>query len=452
MLTRDPCLVHVLRTQTKHFAKEIAYFLGVPTDKVILDPPAVKGTVGLLQLDTSLESEKEMRQAPVLALQHCSAPGVKAAEERLRLQLLENHNASIAAASSPMTYSVATPNTTNSTNFTATSQRISLVMKLSNINYDLLAQSWALVSSFTTTAKTTIAMAAGMTSGDIDVSLYPGSVVVEAKITPPPGMAQMNVVNALNGTVCNQTAQTMNTFAGLDQAKTGTIECEVLSLDLEDPPFPPDETNRAWIAFWSVVIEEPFAEEGAWRLLNLVNTPMTEIAKLLPMTVARVPGLKYRAMQEPNLANETRLPPPIDRAVGFSLPNPYREEAAMEAQRRAQREKEDEQMRQENADRAKAQSAVINGQQAAKMIKQADTKFISAARAHALTIRGGDTAMKPPDIVPYEVLPDPSDPEDLESPYPWQDQNPPPRISMVQAPQQNSQQLRGGQHGVSRHA
>merc|ERR1740130_1645557 len=87
MLTRDPCLVHLLREMTPQFRTKIAALLGVPEDKVILDPPPVKGTVGLLQLDTKLNSEKEFRQVPVLGVRQCNP--VSQVEMMKRLSLLD---------------------------------------------------------------------------------------------------------------------------------------------------------------------------------------------------------------------------------------------------------------------------------------------------------------------------------------------------------------------------
>ena len=48
--------------------------------------------------------------------------------------------------------------------------------------------------------------------------------------------------------------------------------------------------------------------------------------------------MQYRGLQTPNLAlqdaNETRLPPPEDKAVGFAIPDPYDEEARIKAEKK----------------------------------------------------------------------------------------------------------------------
>merc|ERR1740138_343553 len=99
-MTRDPCLVQLLRDMTPQFKEEISFLLGLPADKVILDPPAVKGTVGLLQLDSSVHSESEDRQTPVVALQHCSL--TERSELQQRLALLSVSGPSPAPAPAPL--------------------------------------------------------------------------------------------------------------------------------------------------------------------------------------------------------------------------------------------------------------------------------------------------------------------------------------------------------------
>merc|ERR1719164_9028 len=72
--------------------------------------------------------------------------------------------------------------------------------------------------------------------------------------------------------------------------------------------------------------------------MNQINYPGTPLSDLLPMTLARLPGLQYRAIKEPQAyiehAKETRIPPPDDKAVQMAIANPYREKARLNNEKR----------------------------------------------------------------------------------------------------------------------
>jgi hypothetical protein len=455
MLSRDPCLVHLLREMTGEFKKKISFLLGVPEKKVIINPPAVQGTVGLLQLDSTVSTETEAQQVPVLAVQHCSLIDLAATRQNLALLDMSSTAApapAIPLAAAPggaMVYTVALPNgTSNGTN--VTEQRVNIVMKLDHLDYELLSASWALVSSFTSVAKAAIAEAAHVPADAVKMSIFPGSTVIEASITPSNGTVAAAVVAFLNGTLCNATVDRLNTMTALQKVMTGDIiDCSVMSIEVQDGPFAPEESNRAWIATWSITVLPPFAQDGAWRLLNMVNEPGSQLSKLLPMTLARIPGMQYRGLQTPNLAlqdaNETRLPPPEDKAVGFAIPDPYDEEARIEAEKkRMKREKAATALRikaKSDMEQMQANDALQQAQRGTVVIKNAAAQFTKAAYVHASAIRAAN-ASRGPDIVPFEALEN----EHLasESPYPWRDQNPPAKfmLSMAQEPppQQNLRQ------------
>jgi hypothetical protein len=532
MLTRDPCLVQLLREATSHFQKELSSCLGMPDSRVVLDPPPVQGTVGFIQLDTTLNSEAESQQVPVLGVRQCNpadlaerlqhlslvsldsettsevdtepvdavpapapgpAPGpspllpsivttlLKAISAGstvlevasttgfeigreviidqgtpneefntiagfgsmiLKAPLLRDHGAGATITqtdTAPLpVFSVVnntnmTANGTNSTNATAnatTPQRVHLAIKLFNLDYDLLTASWPLVSSFTTVIKLAIGSTGHVPRSAIQMAIYPGSVVVEAKILPPPGTAATAVEAFLNGTICDAATTRLNTLVSLEKAKLGQLDCNQLELYLEDPPFEAQESNRPWIAFWNVVFPPPFPQEGAWRLLQQVNEPGTCASKLLPMTLARIPGMKYRGVEDPNEAikdsKEVRLPPPEDKAVGFKLPNPYDEEEElkwnMKVMAREQAAHEKKVLAKKEMELAISAAAAQQSDELKERIKASKEQFTKAARAHADAIRA-ETGKKAPDIVPYDVISD--DPcHSVESPYPWRDQYP----------------------------
>jgi len=158
-------------------------------------------------------------------------------------------------------------------------RRVNLVMKLNNVDYDLLAETLPLVSSFTSVMKAAIAGAGHIPATAVKLALYPGSLVVEAQISPPQGTAPEAVVAFLNGSICNSTVDhltnasaTSPTLKSVIIGNTSDLNCTVTSLAIEDPPFP-EESNRPWIALWSITILPPFSQDAAWRLLQMVNEP-----------------------------------------------------------------------------------------------------------------------------------------------------------------------------------
>jgi hypothetical protein len=469
MLTRDPCLVRLLREMTPDFKKRIASLIGVPEDKLIVDPPPLAGTVGLLQLDSTVDSEEALHQIPVLGMQQCNLAEI--GDIVTGLSLLDVSRVAAAAPATardtaepspspfaepaPSPQPVASPVPSPQPAPEAASptpsdvpplQRVSLSMKLTNIDYDLFAANWSVVSLFTRNVKDALGLAGHVPATAVQLSVFPGSLVVEAKVTPPPGTALAAVEVFLNDSACSATLEKLSTMTSLQNATIGPLDCLVLDLKTEDSPFPVKESNRAWIAFWSITIDEPFSQEGAWRLLQSINEPGTELSKLLPATLARIPGMKYRALEEPNMAingsKEVRLPPPEDKAVGIKMPDPYLQEVSPKVDVGARSMEEiaaerlaiaEEKAKQETL---KSQGSLSDSKLTEHLIKQAKDQFTLAARVHEEAVVGDpDEASSAPDIVPYDVLGDEDEPGDpCESPYPWRDQDPSPSylISLLQ--------------------
>mmetsp|Transcript_51032 Transcript_51032/g.79726 ORF Transcript_51032/g.79726 Transcript_51032/m.79726 type:complete len:717 (+) Transcript_51032:116-2266(+) len=451
MLTRDPCLVKLLRLYTSWFRQHLASVLQVPQDKLLLDPPPVEGTVGLLQLDSSLSSQEaadsseKVGQVPVLAVHECSGAELHERMQQLHLDLgllSERQPPNYVVVGNftgamPLNYSVLPPNpnasnvsnATNATTYPVTPQRVFLAMNLTNIDYDKFAESWSLIGAFDTIVKGAIGASGHVPSDAIKMALYPGSIGVEATITPPPNTAPAAILAFLNDTVCPETVGRLNAMVALSGVTTGGINCSQLELKLIDPPFPPEEKNRAWIAFWNVVILPPYAEEGSWRLLNEANDPKSEITKLFPLTLARVPGMKYRAIKDDNAANETRLPPPLDKALRFKLPNPINEEAALQAE--IERMKNEEEKAdfiikdKQAAERMQIQRILEATEVTKRKIDEEAATVVRAAKAHVAALFNSSGA-EAPVIVPWGVLTDRS--PDATSPYPWQRQIPPPQV------------------------
>jgi len=351
MLTRDPCLVELLQTQTSYFQKSLAFYLAVPEDKLLINPPPVRGTVGLLQLSHSVQTRSTRDpNTPVLAIQHCGRAEVSELAERLHSSaLLQASTSSLdaaiqadstAAAASPAPSLAPSPAIFEVAGSGSADKVVLVSMELSNINYDRVASNWTLVSEVSAAIKKAIASAGHVPPGRVKVSLLPGSLVVEAEVEPPAGTEADAVLAFLEGSACKEAALEANKLQFPEGRTGGPIGCSVLKLAAEARRVTDEETNRPWVAFWSVVILQPFSEDAAWNLLNLVNTDTTEVSKLLPLTLARVPGLSYQSIREPNAANETRLPPPEDKAVGFALPTSREDQLAMKLKAKRQAEAE----------------------------------------------------------------------------------------------------------------
>merc|ERR1719387_2446722 len=122
---------------------------------------------------------------------------------------------------------------------------------------------------------------------------------------------------------------------------------------------------------------------------------MTCMAKLLPQTLARIPGLEYRGIQEPNAAlreaHEVRLAPPDDKSVGFSLPNPYDKEEEMKwtlKRMAAEKEAHDKMVKDKQEMEIKmAKQSMEDADNLKVMLKRSDAQFRKAARVHAEAIR-----------------------------------------------------------------
>jgi len=443
MLTRDPCLAELLIEHTQLFRDKIAELLDLPEDKIIINPPPVKGTIGLLQLESVTHRSKDV---PILGVRHCDAevPSLLSSLQRRNVPPMYPVLANSTNATPPI-FTVAPVNMSNGTNGTSlpfTDDAVSLTVRLGGLDYDHLAASMAQVSSFTLAIKTIIAEAGSNFSGtnitqsgniapqDVEIALYPGSVVVDALIRPS-GIAPAAIIAALGANLCNEMHAQVDGIAsewkslGLESVQTGeNITCTILKLEL-DVKDQGHESNRAWIAFWSIIVLPPYSVPATQRLLEEVDTPLSDLAKILPLTVARVPGLDYRSMQEePNAAQETRLPPPLEKAVGFALPDPEDEEEALKDEesrlRREIKKSGDAIQAKKMLETSLANDAFNSGEKVSSMINQVKTQAKSAALEHARILRSGKEG---PSIVPYQDIAVHAElEEDPDSPYPWFDQ------------------------------
>lgn len=87
-------------------------------------------------------------------------------------------------------------------------------------------------------------------------------------------------------------------------------------------PAAPEEANRPWIAWWSVIVQPPNrtfdAEAAAEKLRLFVNARGTWVTKMLPATLARVPGLPFPGFQDRGtVPGERKIPPPEDKSVAL---------------------------------------------------------------------------------------------------------------------------------------
>jgi len=354
--------------------------------------------------------------------------------------------ASVAApAPSPMPVFALT-NSTNGTNATEPptfTKHLSMALKLDNLDYDLLASSWPLVSAFTASVKKAIGLTADVPESNAKIALYPGSVVIEAKIKPPNATVDpAAVASLLDGNICSEVIAQLNPLVTMTGLVKGSFNCTQLDLEQEDPlvtPFVDNQTNRPWIAFWSIVLAPPTtkAQDDAWRFVQKMDEPGSCLSHLLPQTLARIPGLLYRGLQQPNAAiNSTqvvRLPPPNEKALGpLKTPNPY-DRKAEEAwnKKRVEQEAEAAETKaktQEAVDLSMSLSAAKEANETQAVMKDTEAVIIRAAKLHAEAARP-TSAKRGPDIIPFDV--DECDHElgaangGSASPYPRMDQSPP---------------------------
>jgi len=108
------------------------------------------------------------------------------------------------------------------------------------------------------------------------------------------------------------------------------------------PTTPSPEVNRPWIAWWSIGIFPPRDKAAAMQLISAIDTPHGPLDSLLPLTLARVPGLAYPSFARSRL-QAVELPAPRNVALHLGpVPGGDRHndlaKAALDLQAKAQAE------------------------------------------------------------------------------------------------------------------
>lgn len=459
MLSRDPCLIEQIVENAPMYGSRIAQMLGLAAGSVKLIPPAVKGTVGLIQVGAESETMS------VLAVRHCDkTPHTMALVVAAPVAAKKTTATKVAAAKAVPAKAVAAkavpaktvaktaapakavPAKTTATKVVAKVPTktvaksvpaktvaaakpagskpvavpdVMLPMKCSNVKYDSMMSYPKWTKRLTGIMQHGLALTGEqILASNVQLVFYPGaagSMDVEAKVSLPLGANAAKVAGELKGAVATKlVAMLKQEKAALAAFSTGDITCvagtpKVLAAGT------PVQQNRAWISFFSIVVEPPNAKTGAMKFVEMVNTPGSQLARLLPGAMAFVPGMQDRSIGATNGAIETRLPPPMPSAFTFGMPS----DASMQADlKEQQRRMKMETHLQKNKlatryvwEARNANKALKEGMMTKAAIKKADAGFLNAARAHASALIP-KSAIKMPEIVP------PPEDDTAESPYP----------------------------------
>jgi len=463
MLSRDPCLIEQIVENAPMYSKRIAQMLGLKAGSVMLIPPAVKGTVGLIQVGAETETMS------VLAVRHCNKkphtmalvvapPPAKKTTAKVVAKAVPAKVVAKAVAKAVPAKAAATkaapakavPAKTTATKVVAKaatkavakvvpatkavakavakvagakpasgpSPDVMLPMKCSNVFYDSMMSNPKWTKRLTGIMKQGLALTGEkILASNVQLVFYPGvgSMDVEAKVSLPPGANAAKIAGELKGAVASKlVAMLKQEKAALAAFSHGEISC-VAGTPSVVAAGKPVQQNRAWISFFSIVVEPPNAKKGAMQFVEMVNTPGSQLARLLPGAMAFVPGMEDRSIGSENGAIETRLPPPMPSAFTFGMPS----DASMQADMKEQQKRmkmETHIQKNKLATRyvweaRNANKALKEGVMMKAAIKKADAGFLNAARAHASALIP-TSAIKMPEIVP------PPEDDTAESPYP----------------------------------
>lgn len=448
MLSRDPCLIEQIVENAPIYAKRIAQMLGLSAGSVKLIPPAVKGTVGLIQVASESETMS------VLAVRHCDkkphtmalvvAAPVAAKKTTVKKVVAVKTTAKKAVpakvAAKKAVPAKAVPAKTTATKAVAAKKvvpatkvvpaktaaaakaatgDVMLPMKCSNVKYDSMMSYPKWTKRLTGIMKQGLALTGEkVLASNVQLAFYPGkkgSMDVEAKVSLPKGANAAKIMGELKGAVATKlVAMLKQEKAALAAFSTGDITC-VAGTPKVVPAGAPVEQNRAWISFFSIVVEPPNAKKSAMKFVEMVNTPNSLLARLLPGAMAFVPGMEDRSIGSTNGAIETRLPPPMPSAFTFGMPSDASMQADMKEQQKRMKMETHIQKNKlatryvweaRNANKALQEGVLMKA-----AIKKADAGFLNAARAHAAALIPS-SAFKFPEIMP------PPEDDSAESPYP----------------------------------
>jgi len=337
MLTRDPCLVQRLRRYTAEFQAKIADMLQLPVVQVVVRPPLMENDpnigMGFHSFLALADRACVAREAVFSLLQAKNKPDAEAANATMAqppaLVLAPGPAPGLSPFHGPAPAPYFAPAPSPSP-VAAEGSYVLLSMTLSGIDFAQLSANATLMADLIASIKSTVASQAGNGIGPehIKVSLFAGSVVVKAIITPPNGASVGNVISALgSSTLASNVVQGLAALSGIHSVLTGFMAATMPILALGSSavpapvPAPPPMAmavtvgkNRPWIAWWSVTIKPPHDVPAAQRLIEIVNTPHGQLSELLPLTLARVPGLRDPEFVYSKL-EESRIPRLRDVAV-----------------------------------------------------------------------------------------------------------------------------------------
>mmetsp|Transcript_14780 Transcript_14780/g.51807 ORF Transcript_14780/g.51807 Transcript_14780/m.51807 type:complete len:839 (+) Transcript_14780:257-2773(+) len=395
-LTVDPCLVARLRYDGNLYMKEIAKTLDVQPQQLVLEPPAMDGDesrpwlkgLSLLQ-QTRFACDLNPEAIALLSRKRqsqrsSSGSSGRAADVETSLSPapapVAGYAASPASAPEPPPESALSASATAAGPSAAAAPRspsaaapapaptgvevVNVKFTIANLDYTALIANPNIHEEMSDLIRAVVATDAGssVSAKEVQVSFFPGSVKVEASIIPSAGANVAKIKNRL----ATSAFLSASLLAGV-QAVTGLAFVSVGPVILLGPvsvtmgllgprqlfgssapapaasapapapaPAPASraapEANSPRIAVWSITVLPPLEYFLADRLRDMVNTPHGNLSRLLPLTLARVPGLRYPSYAENASLPVIPLPLPLNNSIGIGpVPGGHRDNDLMKA-------------------------------------------------------------------------------------------------------------------------
>jgi len=268
----------------------------------------------------------------------------------------------------------------------------------------------------------------------VTLAMYPssnetGHVLLEGTVSYPGNALDSAIESAMKRAACQQVLKTWASLNKLESLHHEAISCQLLRVEIAKKPAE-KETNRPWIATWSIIVKQPWvARETASRILAALAEPGSKLGMLLPKTLARIPGVGDPSLAGDHGMHETRLPPPLDTAEAFGYEDI---DENLKKQKDGLSKRQLELRRQDMMENKMAERAIHAGEEAHDEIEHLKGKIVAATRAHAMALRPR-SIRSGPEIIPPDVLVDSEEPVPI-SPYnDWYPRRGPAKLSFAQA-------------------
>lgn len=404
MLTRDPCLVYRLHKYTEAYRDLIAKMLDVPVRKVQVSLPPVQGLVGamLVQTGSSSVSLLAVRQASCEPGQEDGQP----VDPRHDMSVLQQKRKNVPTERSQLVDYIRQRLGAGGQDPSSSQPYTEGQAPQGWLTHGMPPTDTGAASLSTVTAYTCCCPAAGVTNSPNGTTSTVATASVATNASAPTSASKSNVtaggcVPALPNGVCSpgyerNTCYRNVTLPALTCAQGNLSNCTNATGE-----------NRPWIYVWSVSILQPDPNGEAMKLLLDVDEGCGDLAKLLPLTLARVPGLNYPTFAN-NTLSDVRLPPPADTAIGIRVPKFLTPKERKEEQLEMQTERQERlgNLKRQAVLRERqlfkdARGAMMEGLRDRHLLKEEMARVQEAARNHATKL--SMNAATGPSLQPWEV-------------------------------------------------